>query len=377
MESSIFDGRRTAMAVTSFGVRLTLLPLVVALLGTGSVRAEPPASAAAAKGARAGAASANPREEELRASARARLVEGVEFMRQGQYAAALTRFEQAYAIVPSPNIHYDRGLAYLGLGRNADALEAFEAFLAEADHPPPGTRERAARERVSLRAQVATLAITSDPPGADVTVDGRLRGVTPVGGSIYLDPGTHQVSARNRATGVVASQQIAALPGQTLSVTLLLGEGARSPEAPSGSAGAPAAVSSSDTGIRGASNVLPLSLAGVGIALLGAGTTFGILAQRESDSLSRDSKDGAWPGPGVIYVQSKQADGLRDQALQEIFLAAGAVAVTTGVVLYVVNRRKNHGNDSERSASSHAGLALSGAASVAPGRMGARLQLSF
>ena len=369
------------MAVTSIGVRLTraLLPLVVALLAAGSVRAEPPASAAAATGAGAGAASpANPRDEELRASARARLVEGVEFMRQGQYAAALTRFEQAYAIVPSPNIHYDRGLAYLGLGRNADALEAFDAFLSEADHPPPGTRERAARERVSLRAQVATLAITSDPPGADVTVDGRLRGVTPVGGSIYLDPGTHQVSARNRATGVVASQQIAALPGQTLSVTLLLGEGARSPEASSGSEGAPAAVSSSDAGIRGASNVLPLSLAGVGIALLGAGITFGILAKRESDSLSLDSKMGAPPpGAGIQYIPSKQSDGLRDQALQEIFLAAGAVAVTTGVVLYVVNRRKNHGNDSERSASSHAGLAISGAPSVAPGRMGARLQLSF
>ncbi len=368
-----------------FGARFTravLLPLLGGLLGTGAARAEPPASPASAAAATA-APAANARQEELRAAARARLVEGVEFLRQGQYTAALARFDQAYAMVPSPNIHYDRGLAYLGLGRNADALAAFDAFLSEADNPPPGTRERAARGRVSLRAQVATLAVTSDPPGAEVTVDGRLRGVTPVGGSIYLDPGTHEVSARNRATGIVASQQVAALPGQTLSVTLRLGAGpARSPEASSQSEGAPAPLPA-DAGRREGSNAWPLSLAGVGVALLGAGATFGILAQRESDSLARDSKMGmAPPGPGVDYIQSKQSDGLRDQALQEIFLAAGAVAVTTGVVLYVVNRRKSHGNDNnERGASSGAssqlGLALSGAASVAPGRVGARLQISF
>ena len=102
--------------------------------------------------------------EVARETARARLVEGVELLRGKQFAQALAKFDEAYALVPSANIFYDRGLAYQGLGRDADALEAFDAFLAHADHPPPGTREKATHERDQLRTRVATLAVTSDPP---------------------------------------------------------------------------------------------------------------------------------------------------------------------------------------------------------------------
>src|SRR5215471_12025381 len=73
-----------------------------------------------------------------RASARAKLVEGVELLRRDDYAHALARFQEAYALVPSPNIHYDIGLAYLGLGRDIDALYAFDAFLAGADQAAQG-----------------------------------------------------------------------------------------------------------------------------------------------------------------------------------------------------------------------------------------------
>src|SRR6516225_2968499 len=51
-----------------------------------------------------------------RRAARSKLVEGVTLLRQGDYAAALSRFEEAQALVPSPKIEYDLGLAYLGLG---------------------------------------------------------------------------------------------------------------------------------------------------------------------------------------------------------------------------------------------------------------------
>src|SRR5205814_1129304 len=76
-------------------------------------------------------------------------------MKRGDYQAALARFEEAYALVPSPKIHYDFGLAYVGLGRPADALAAFERFLAEAPDAPPDKREKAASLISTLRAQVA------------------------------------------------------------------------------------------------------------------------------------------------------------------------------------------------------------------------------
>ena len=114
-------------------------------------------SASAAYAAPAPAAPAVEKKEDAREAARSRLVEGVELLRQKQFAQALTKFDDAYALVPSPNIFYDRGLAYQGLGRDADALEAFDAFLAQADHAPPGTREKATRERDALRGRVAAL----------------------------------------------------------------------------------------------------------------------------------------------------------------------------------------------------------------------------
>ena len=122
------------------------------------------------------------------------LVEGVDLLKRAQYQAALERFDTAYALVPSPNIHYDRALAYLGLGTQAAALEAFEAFLADATHPPPGKREQAESYQTELSTRVAQLDASALPPGAEVGVDGRGHGTTPLARSIYLDPGAHEIS---------------------------------------------------------------------------------------------------------------------------------------------------------------------------------------
>src|SRR5215831_7787325 len=160
--------------------------------------------------------------EAARAAARAKLVDGVALLRQGDYARALARFEEAYALVPSPNIHYDIGLAYLGLGRDIDALYAFDAFLAGADQAPQGKREKAEGYRRRLRAKVATLEITSDQEGAEVAVDGRSYGPTPLGKPIYVDPGWREIVVRKAATGAVAVERIEAAAGQTLALSLRL-----------------------------------------------------------------------------------------------------------------------------------------------------------
>src|SRR5204863_8565217 len=90
-----------------------------------------------------------------RDAARRKLVAGVEAMKRGDYQAALARFEEAYALVPSPKIHYDFGLAYVGLGRPADAVTEFERFLAEAPDAPQDKREKAASLLATLRPRVA------------------------------------------------------------------------------------------------------------------------------------------------------------------------------------------------------------------------------
>ncbi len=223
------DGRALALAA--------VFVVVMAASAAHAAPRRPPAAPAPAAGT-----------EAARETARARLVEGVELLRQKQFAQALTKFDEAYALVPSPNIFYDRGLAYQGLGRDADALEAFDAFLAHADHAPPGTREKATHERETLRARVATLAVTSDPPGAEISVDGRRRGVTPLSGALYIDAGPHEVAARNTSTGVVTTERIVAAPRETVRLTLRFG--AAEAQAPSVEAAAGGARRRAEPGAR-------------------------------------------------------------------------------------------------------------------------------
>ena len=386
MASSISDRRRCARGASRLA--LAVLPLVALplLLCAGAARAE--VSASAPKAAL----------EAAREAARALLVDGVDLLRKGQYAPALIKFEQAYALVPSPNIHYNRALAYVGLGRNAEALEAFETFLAQADHAPPGTREKAGRDRESLRARVATVAVTSDPRGADVTIDGRARGVTPLGGSLYLDPGPHEVAARNPATGAAATERITALPGQTLSLTLRLAPAdiarARAPQSvpEPGRAQAwqtaPPAAGAREIG--GApeeragltANPWALSAAGLGVALLGAGVTFAFLVDREENRVhdasmvangSTDPNKNQFKGG----PQTNESNGLKYQTLEAVFLTAGAAALTTGVVLYLLKRRTEPRAARDAMTSAPSGPRFSGGPIVAPTLAGARLQLSF
>ena len=112
------------------------------------------AAAAALASAGPARAEAPPASEAARSAARAKLVEGVDALGRGEHRLALEKFEAAYALVPSPKIHYDFGLAYLGLGRRAEALSAFERFLAEAQDAPADKREKAAQRTAALRPQV-------------------------------------------------------------------------------------------------------------------------------------------------------------------------------------------------------------------------------
>ena len=181
--------------------------------------------AAAATLAAAGPALAEaPRSNEprVRRAARAKLVEGVDALRRGEHRVALERFQEAYALVPSPKIHYDFGLAYVGLGRRAEALSAFERFLAEAQDAPADKRERAARQTTALRPQVGVveIAVKGAPDGTAIAVDGREVGRAPLARSVYLDPGGHEITVRRSASGAGAVERVEVRAGARLEIVL-------------------------------------------------------------------------------------------------------------------------------------------------------------
>ena len=319
----------------------------------------------------------------LRHRAKELLVEGVDLIRQGQYQTALERFDAAYSLVPSPNIYYDRALAYLGLRRPAAALEAFEAFLAESTHPPPGKREEAQSHQTQLLTEVARLDTGALPPGAEVIVDGIGRGRIPLSRSVYLDPGPHEISILRSTSAARISQAVEARAGQVVAVEL-------HPDPPAVAAGAPTAATPLTPQVdwrseggppavshSGLYSTTAMVAAAGGIVLLGIGATFGILAQRAGDSLTSDSQR-ATPTQRVFYDPGKQSSGRTDQRLEAIFLGTGAATLGASIVLFALNRHQA----AERSASGksilvRAGHAATGSPLLGPGLVGANVRMQF
>jgi hypothetical protein len=242
--------------------------------------------------------------DEARASARRELVAGVAALKKGDYQAALARFEAAYAIVPSPKIQYDFGLAYDGLGRTTEALAAFERFLAEATDAPPDKRDKAAERVATLREQIAQTSGRSDrdvagtqpaaPPPATL-------GAPPGSRSAMVD--AELAEYRDDETTVATTTTTAAAPDSLRAWRI--------------------------TGI---------SVGAAGIGLIAAGLVVGALASRESDSLTHDSQIGA-PDHPTPFDPGKESRGLAYQKLEIVGLVAGAVAVAAGTIIYATTRR--------------------------------------
>src|SRR5262245_57342146 len=94
---------------------------------------------------------------ENRAAAKTLLADSARLYEQGQYELALGKLKEAYALVPSPKIHFNVGMAHRALGHPAQALEAFQRFLAEAPDAPKDLRREAEEYVTEMTGAVFTL----------------------------------------------------------------------------------------------------------------------------------------------------------------------------------------------------------------------------
>lgn len=132
---------------------------------------------------------------EARGKAKALLVEGSAHYDAGDYAGALEKFTQAREAYASPKIWFNIGQANRDLGRYADAMAAFDKFLAGATDATAGTRAEAQKAIGEMKSKLGTLRIECAIPGAEVSVDGKSEGQAPLPEPIWVMPGRHQVTA--------------------------------------------------------------------------------------------------------------------------------------------------------------------------------------
>ena len=177
------------------------------------------------------------RAEDPRAEAKADLVAGMALLEKGDHAGALRKFDAAYALVPSPKVQFNRGLALEALGRHVEALGAFDLFLAGATEK----REHGERHRRELLAKVAAITITSDVVGVAVSIDGVAQGKTPFPRPIYVEPGKHRLIAVSPGAAPVP-QTFAASKGAELTIPVGAAATAMTPAPPAPPAPAATAV---------------------------------------------------------------------------------------------------------------------------------------
>jgi len=147
--------------------------------------------------------------------ARAKLREGLAAMERGEHAKALSAFEAAYHLVPSPKVLFNQAMALAALGRHLEAAASFEGVLAAAG-VPTDVAARARQQLAATERRLARLTVTSAVAAAELQIDGR---ITPLDQPTRVSPGRHQVSVSLGDRRAAAELTLAAGEERTLTLS--------------------------------------------------------------------------------------------------------------------------------------------------------------
>jgi len=289
---------------------------------------------------------------ETKARAKALLGEGTRLYDQGEFAPALDKFNQAYTEYASPKLLYNIAQTKRALGRRAEAMDGFERFLLE---PPDDTSEMvgdAHAAMAELQAKLGRLHIECAKQRVEISVDGRVLGLTPLPDLLWAEPGKHQITARHPDT-IPVVEDVEVTVGRIQSVLLVTQplESAAVAPAPRASKSRVALngrepllrdgqLSKSDDADHGwwLGRKWTWVAAGSTVALVATATVMSVSMQSKFDSLNKSCGSGStdWTGCNESDISSVTA---RRNAANVLWALSGAAAVTTGVLFFVEGRR--------------------------------------
>jgi tetratricopeptide (TPR) repeat protein len=289
--------------------------------------------------------------EDDAAAAKARFHKGAELYGAGKWREAIEEFEAAYRLKPAGAIHFNVARCREKLGEWPGALRAYEDYLREVPDANDRANVRASMKRIEQRlaaAGVQALLVYTDPPGAELRLDGRARGKTPF--HTVLPPGTYALSLSLEGYQPVAEDVDLTLSASRV-VDLVLrpaspgaaGAGA----AAAGASGAPAApdlAASPQTASTvplapapatppARSRVYTWIAAGATAAAVATGAYFGWSASKDEDALKSMSAPSG--SDAQRYASSAESNARKANTM---YAVAGAAAAA-GVTLFFVEGR--------------------------------------
>jgi hypothetical protein len=126
-------------------------------------------------------------------AARAHYRRGVQLYGERNYEEALVELQRAKDLAPTFRLFYDIALVQRELGDAAGALRSFASYLDAGAEAPPARRAEVERAIAELTAKVATVTVTSNVDGAEITDGDRVVGTTPLAVPLRLNPGPHRI----------------------------------------------------------------------------------------------------------------------------------------------------------------------------------------
>jgi hypothetical protein len=146
---------------------------------------------------------------------------GYHALRDGDCAAALVHYRRSYELSPRPRTLFNMAVCEEELGLTVDAWHRYRAFLAAAEDRDAKIVVKARARIEALRATLTgKVAVSSNPPGATVSVDGgETRGVTPI--TLALAPGEHTIRLTMPAADPV-ERTVEVVPDQLETIALTL-----------------------------------------------------------------------------------------------------------------------------------------------------------
>jgi hypothetical protein len=286
--------------------------------------------------------------------AQALLKEGSAFYKAADFAGALQRFEAAYAIYPSPKLQFNIAQADRELGRIVEAVEAFETFLVQAPDSAPEVIAEARQSLAEMKPKLGQVRVDSIG-GAQVSVDNRSLGVTPIARIIWVTPGRHRVTV-NHPSYLSSSQEVTVSAGEIRTVSPKLSRVADSPVPPAPTPAKPSVAvapvtpppSAASENVISAGPASPSPKGGLfaqkpwyfwaAASATAVFTVGAVVAGLAANSKFNDLENSC--GMTTVGCSDSQVDGLKTRATlaNVLWILAGASAVATGVTFFIDNR---------------------------------------
>jgi hypothetical protein len=236
------------------------------------------------------------------AGARQHFMAGQDYYTQGRYNKAIEEFEEAYRLDPRPLLLFNIAQAYEKLGQLKKTVDYLKRFL-EAE---PDTDERTTllNKIANLEARIAKtgIKVSCNVPEANVYVDGKEVGKTPIAKVVPLSAGAHKVQVSKKGFKDF-TMSVAISSGQTTPVEATLEEGQSGPPpiAPAGTGedeGEGEGEGEEADGEIEALDIVPWAIAGVGAvaAIVGLGVIGGMAMANDDHDQAVIADAIGWPG---------------------------------------------------------------------------------